>query len=75
MLWDFVGSPYAFKKKRLYDQQKCIQTLFDSQDSLKTLSLNFVVGIIPADGLRPLGGKASAGTVVTKFRSYVISMG
>ena len=63
------------KKKKVIWSAKVYSNTVDSQDSLKTLSLNFVVGTIPADGLRPLGAKASAGTVVTKFRSYVISMG
>ena len=31
---------------------------------------NFVVGIVPADGLVPIGARASAGTVMTKLGSH-----
>ena len=32
---------------------------------------NSVVSAVPADGLAPLGAKPSAGTVMTKFVSYI----
>ena len=33
--------------------------------------LNFIVITVPADGLAPVGARPSAGTVMTKFRSYI----
>ena len=29
---------------------------------------NFIVSIVPADGLAPLGARSSAGTVMTKLK-------
>ena len=34
---------------------------------------NFVVITVSADGLAPLGARTSAGTVVTKFKSWICS--
>ena len=42
-----------------------------SQRNLEENMLNFSVSIVPADGIAPLGARASAGALMTKLWSYL----
>ena len=44
----------------------------DIQQNLEKNMSNFVVSTVPADDLAPTGARASAGTVMTKFRSLYV---
>ena len=48
--------------------QKKSRIIADNQRNM----FNFLVIIVPADGLAPLGAKASADTVIVKFGSHVL---
>ena len=45
--------------------------IIEIQHNLDETCLTFLVSIVPADGLAPLGARTSAGNVLTKFRPCI----
>ena len=49
-----------------------MENVFKVNETLKEISLDFIVSTISGDGLAPLGNRSSAGTVMTKFAGHDI---